>query len=129
MGFYDYVTVRVADPQSGIEAGAKFQTKNLYNYDGEFTITPAGQLVEHVYRLEERPNAMATLVNTQFRHRVHVEDKVLAFHGDLLMHCSAGDGSSRELVARFTHGQLEWIRDSSQYPKDSLELLLEQGAR
>lgn len=118
MGFYDNVTVERASGEHGIAVGTVFQTKSLYAGGGDFTITSEGVLVEHVHR---RTAGSQTVV--------HVEDRVIEYHGDILL--MGQDDADRVLhfVIRFTHGRLEWIRPLSAYPQHNRVFLLEQGAR
>ena len=52
----------------------------------------------------------------------------IAYHGDLLLSGESNEGDCH-LVARFTHGRLEWVRPAGDYPQANYELLREQGAR
>ena len=61
--------------------------------------------------------------------RIHVGDKLVLYHGDILLyHYTVGTGLA-EFVARFTHGELEWLRPIEDYPENNRMLLVEQGAR
>jgi len=124
MGFCDDLTMEKADPQYGISAGAVFQTKSLYAGGGHFMITADGRLVEHRYRYEPAVEPKFPLAK-----RVHIGDREIEFHGDILLYGAAADERFRELVVRFTHGRVEWIRPLDQYPEANRTLLIEQGAR
>lgn len=129
MGFHDNVRFDKAFPEYSIAEGATFTTRNLRADEGEFAVTAEGTLVEHLYRYEIASKFNISIVRLPLGKRVHVGDKVLDYHGDLLLSDTNSDGPDRELVARFTHGRLEWVRPLNGYPAESRDLLLEQGAR
>jgi hypothetical protein len=122
MGFSDRVRIDRAYPDLGIERGRDFQTKSLNAGGDDFTISADGKLVEHVWRHEFDAGRFSST-------RIAGEDKLIAYHGDVLLFSRDPYGNTREFVARFTHGQLEWIRPVSEYPIENLHLLVEQGAR
>jgi hypothetical protein len=135
MGFCDTLTFEQAVPELGIESGAAFQTKNLHQLNHEFVITAEGKLLQRLFRHEQPfyryqvdresgpPSQLYTLPT-----RVPIGDKLIGYHGDLLL-WQRDTNDPTELVVRFTHGQLKWIRPVQQYPEDNRLLLLDQGAR
>jgi hypothetical protein len=56
-------------------------------------------------------------------------ERVIDYHGDILLYHYQADKSWLELVARFTHGRLEWLRSLADYPEENRVLLMEQGTR
>lgn len=131
MGFYDNVRLLRWYPEYDVPAGRQFQTKSLYAGGGDFTITEDGQLIEHLYRYEDDPEQTSPITGEPLKKAIHTRDKVIAYHGDisLLAWCDSPDERIQEIVARFTHGVLEWLRPISDYPEDNRTLLREQGAR
>lgn len=131
MGFSDNLRLEAAYPEYGVPRGAPFQTKSLYAGGGEFTITVDGQLVEHRYRYEEDPERSHPYGDWPMPKpkRVSLGDRVIAYHGDILLIYNGPDKRWLELVARFTQGRLEWLRPLEEYPEENRVLLIEQGAR
>ena len=128
MGFSDDIKLERECKEHGIARGRVFQTKSLYAGGGEFTISEAGKLIEHRYRFEDDPQKKKNRFGWSPGRRIHVGDTVIEYHGDILLYCSEGDRLV-ELVARFTHGCLEWIRPLDDYPEANRILLMEQAAR
>jgi hypothetical protein len=105
------------------------QTKSLYAGGVEFTITQDGKLVEHLYRYEDDPDRIpSTTGSPRFKH-TPIGERMIEYHGDILLHHYGTEKNSLELVARFTNGQLEWLRPLADYPEVNRMLLVEQGAR
>ena len=88
-----------------------------------------GQLIEHRYRYEPDPADLHPVTKFPLAKRVHAGDRVIEYHGDIHLHGSAADERFNELVVRFTHGRVEWIRPLDEYPEANRALLIEQGAR
>jgi hypothetical protein len=126
MGFYDTVRFEGADATHGIQPGDEFQTKNLFSISERFTITADGKLMRHHVRYESSSGNVHPLTGTPLPllKAVPTGDSLFDFHGDMLLY-----GASKDLVARFTHGQLEWLKSADDYPEEHRILLLEQGAR
>lgn len=103
MGFFDELRCEVEMPGLGVPEGVVFQTKNVFRTSARLTITRDGRLVNHRYQYVETGNR-----------RVPRGDRDLEYHGDLLLHGRLADGRSVEYVARFTDGQLAWIRPASE---------------
>lgn len=129
MGFSDSVTIEQEYAEYGIGKGERFQTKSLYAGMGEFTITEGGNLVEHLYRIEDDPDSRNPITGWPRGKRVDMGRKVIEYHGDILLHRMEPDRQPQEIVVRFTHGRLEWLRPLSEYPEVNRGLLVEQGAR
>jgi hypothetical protein len=125
MGFSDKLIIARAYPEFGLQAGTEAQTTSLYAGGSLFTITGDGKLVEHLSRYDDDSDAGGT---PRFK-RVHIGDQVIPYHGDILLHIAGADERFHRLVARFTHGQLEWLRPFEEYPEANRQLLIEQGAR
>jgi hypothetical protein len=124
MGFCDYLSFEKEYPEHGISKKTLCQTKSLYAGGAEFTITTDGKLVEHLYRYEDDPGRVHPVTRMPRWKRIAIGQKEIAYHGDIFIHC---DGP--ELIARFTHGRLEWIRSVDEYPEENRALLREQGSR
>src|SRR5271165_6360247 len=107
MGFCDYIKLESASPENGVKEGTMFQSKSLYAGGGEFTITADGKLVEHRFRYENDPAIPHSKGRSLRGKRIHVGDRVVDYHGDILLHGSRPDHSPTQLVVRFTHGRLE----------------------
>jgi hypothetical protein len=129
MGFCDYVTVDREDMDRAIISGSRWQTKSLYASGAEFTITTSGKLVEHLYRYDEDPEDIHGITRLPLRKRIPAGEKVIDYHGDILLYRSLPDDALHNVVARFTNGKLEWIRSLEDYPEENRCLLVEQGAR
>jgi hypothetical protein len=129
MGFYDTVTLDQEYPEYGIARGTVFQSKSLYAGIGDFTITSDGTLVEHLCRFETDLDQPPRFTWQPPNKRVHIGDKVIEYHGDILLSGDATAQRFEKLVARFTHGRLEWIRPLDQYPEANRLLLVDQRAR
>ncbi len=61
--------------------------------------------------------------------RFNAGNQIVEYHGDILLYGPARGKDSAEMVARFTHGRLEWIRPVDEYPDINYMFLLEHGAR
>lgn len=93
MGF-DTIRFDTAQPSLGIQALEEFQTKSLGQIFNVYNITSDGRLVENLVCYESPEKSVA------------VAHRDLDYHGDLLLCSKAFD----QLMVRFTHGKLEWIR-------------------
>jgi hypothetical protein len=129
MGFCDYVTLEQGCQEYGLTERRSFQTKSLYAGGAEFTITRDGKLVEHSYRYEDDPDRIHPITGSPLLKRIPLGEKVIDYHGDILLHYYGTDDISLELVARFTHGRLEWLRPLAEYPEENRVLLVDQGAQ
>ena len=129
MGFCDDLTLEKAYPEYAIAPGQVFQTKNLYQGTGDFTISADGELIEHRYRYDQDQQNLHSVTRSPVLKRVPIGDRVIEYHGDILHFGSKADERYRELVVRFTHGRLEWICPLDKYPEANHALLIEQGAR
>ena len=129
MGFYDDVTLESGCQECGIPQGSTLQSKSLYAGGGVFTITRDGKLVEQLHHYEDVPAQLNPVTGWPLSRRVLDGQREIAYHGDILLSYVGADDRHRELVARFTHGQLEWIRPVEDYPEENRVLLVEQGAR
>jgi hypothetical protein len=104
MGMVDTVTCEVEVPGLGVPEGISFATKNLYRHGAHFTITRQGRLVEY----------------GRYRDPKSIRD--VDYHGDIRFD-GGRVGESLEYVARFTHGQLEWLRSAADLPEEYLQAL------
>ncbi len=73
----------------------------------KFTITKAGRLIEHKVRDE-----MLEVQGSDWPifKSVPIGDIDLEYHGDICFSGAAKNGPLMEFVARFTDGQLTWIK-------------------
>ena len=117
MGIFDDLTMERAYPEYGVEAGDRFQTKSLYAGGGRFTITASGELIEHCYRYEQDPSrALPGFTHLPLK-AVYIGDRAIGYHGDILLWPYKATKLDDELVARFTHGTLEWVKPIGDYPE------------
>jgi hypothetical protein len=131
MGLFDTVRLERSYPEYDVPAGLKCQTKSLYASCHEFTITADGKLVEHLFRYEPDPERVHPMLGHILNRAIPIGDKVIDFHGDISLVYTLDRPHDRlqELVARFTHGQLEWIRPIEQYPAGNRTLLTGYAAQ
>lgn len=113
--FYEY------DLPDGLRPEERhFQTKSLYRIMDRFTITKHGRLIHHSARYVQDANPPGGLFRMI---PVDKEDIDMCFHGDILL-SGERDGKLLEYVARFTHGQLEWIRPFGQFSEAEQAIVL-----
>lgn len=118
MGMFDDVKCDADLPGVATPPGSLFQTKSLFCSMAHFTITPAGRLIYHRRRAEKvgelaiGPN----FVLPQYK-QVPVEDLDMNYHGDLWLCAYQTERGISDFVARFTHGDLEWIRPFAELPE------------
>ena len=129
MGFSDYLRFEAPYPEHHIAPDLMYQTKSLYASGAEFTISKDGQLIEHQFRIEEDPDRLNPHTARPLWKRIPIGDRVIDYHGDILLYGPISGGHPKDVVVRFTHGLLEWIRMAEDYPEVNKTLLLEQGAR
>src|SRR5262245_61591321 len=111
MGYSDYLTCELELPGLGVPAGLTFQTKDLFGTGVRLTLTPAGRLIEHQARIEEAERKLVAPGVTVSDYRaIPLGDRDLEFHGDVRFYTHLRNGTFVQFVARFTHGQVEWIR-------------------
>jgi hypothetical protein len=91
-----------ADPMS--ERG--FQTKSLFRCLDRLTITKEGRLILHAFRYQSAQEAETPL---PLMTRIPEGDIDLEFHGDIRL-TSTGEDHIAEYVARFTDGNVTWVR-------------------
>lgn len=120
MGMFDYVIPECSI--EGIENPSQYewQTKS---FDGpamdRYRITADGRLLAEVYDVEDRsdPNAEGLMRFVGMCSRIHRGWRDTNYHGDLNFYTHIGrdysEESWREFDARFTNGQLEWIRPAT----------------
>ncbi len=126
---YDLVTLDKEYAEYGLRRRTIFQSKSLYADCGHFTISAAGKLIEHLGRFERDPNELSPFTHKPVLRRIYVGDQVVEYHGDILLYGPQTNKGSGEWVARFTHGQLEWVRPVEEYPDINHTYLVAQGAR
>jgi hypothetical protein len=129
MGCCDIITLDREYAEYGIARGTIFQSKSLHAGDGQFTITADGKLIEHLGRYETDTERGDNFTQQPVYRRVYVGDQIIEYHGDILLYGPPRNKRSGELVARFTHGRLEWIRHVDEYPESNHAFLVAQGAR
>lgn len=125
MGMYDYLTCKTELPGLGVHEEADCQTKDLFCVFAKFTITAEGRLIEHRFRSEnvdETDTIFGKLVIPR-RRDIPLGDRDLEFHGDLRFIASIPGIPSVDYVARFTNGQLEWIKPVDELSEMAQEIL------
>src|SRR5215813_13104637 len=112
MGMYDEVFCEY-ELLAGLGlTNRNFQTKSLGRALGRFTITKEGRLIYHPVRYVMATDAPEGPFGKMLD-SVPEPDMDTNYHGDILL-TDTGEGELIELVARFTHGQLEWLRQLSE---------------
>lgn len=122
MGMFDYIVCEVELPGNPPE-GLSFQTKSLPRTMATYTITKEGRLLKTRYkrvrlRQGEVPHytrfwsRMQPIVEHPLMRTIHLKREALDIdhHGDIIFYDYLGAGKWYEYKARFTNGQLEWIR-------------------
>ena len=114
MGMFDDVHMDYEVP--GIpELPRDFQTKSLGSMLDRYTITKAGRLIRTSPGFSLKP------VEAPADSATGKPDVDIDFHGDMLL--LASEGGFQEFVARFTHGNLEWLRPIADLPPELLTRL------
>lgn len=108
MGMFDEVFCESELPAGLGLTDRTFQTKSLCCAQDRFTITKEGRLIYHPVRHVMPPDAPKRPFGKMFD-AVPEPDVDTHYHGDILL-TDTGKGELVELAARFTHGQLEWLR-------------------
>jgi hypothetical protein len=120
MGFYDEVVCyhSLADPL-GVQ-GSRFQTKMLGRGSEQYTITPGGRLLRHLFRrwVAKDDPGITSWVESSRIGEVDTE-----FHGDIVLYGHDQLGAAVEFVARFSHGVLKSLIPLSELNDARLEML------
>lgn len=120
MGLFDYVTFEEPLPEFPVEivtsGRSRPQTKTFdFSYMEDYIVRD-GKL--YVHRKELRGTGEMEEVNLLGRHMWEREvmevvrewDEQIHYHGDLALTCTTPDDNYVRLVARFTEGELQWIK-------------------
>jgi hypothetical protein len=129
MGCYDTVVLEKEYQQCGIARGTVFQSSSLFANEAHFTISAEGYLIEHRTHYALDTERQHRLGHPAVYLRFPAAEQIVEYHGDILLYSPAFGQGTAELVARFNHGRLEWIRPVDEYPAINYALLVEQGAR
>jgi hypothetical protein len=111
MGLFDEVVCECELPAGLGLTNRNFQTKSLCCALGRFTITKEGRLIYHPVRYVMAPEAPEGPFGKRFD-SVPEPDIDTNYHGDIRLNDT--QGKLVDLVARFTHGQLESLRPFSE---------------
>jgi len=126
MGMFDYVKCEYPLPDSRLQDQV-FQTKDFESALDTFRITAGGRLICEKVHYELVPEAERPYYGTPewdeqkwvrligFLKAVPMGDEDTCYHGDVVFYTFLGERGQEnyewvEFRARFTHGQLEWIR-------------------
>lgn len=117
MGMFDEIIVEYPLPDGLKFEGVRFQTKDMDNFLELYEITNDGRFCRVVMEMDDdktSPNGIGYMVPTG-----ELDDT--NYHGDIVFYHSVGSYSNNsfiwyEYVARFTNGQLEWIKRVSPEP-------------
>ncbi len=110
MGVCDNLKCEVELPGLGLRPDLEFQTK-LFGADIDLTISRDGRLIEHRKKYEYSEKDKLSPGSWFPKPRIiDLGDQDLEFHGDLSFYTSIKEKELVEYVARFTNGQLEWMR-------------------
>lgn len=106
MGLFDEVHCEAALPAGHPENARDFQTKSLDSCMDSYTITRSGRLILHLRKYE--PDEDVTSMLFPNMKLVSQKDIDTEYHGDIVLVSTLRDWNI-DYVARFTHGNLEWI--------------------
>ncbi len=126
MGMFDEIRCEYPLPDAVVQ-DALFQTKSLDSVMDHYTITRDGKLIHHKVRYEEVPEEERPYYGTPeweedkivrsfgCLKRVPVGDVEVPYHGDIYFYTTIGtpgadDYEWFEYQARFTEGELQWIK-------------------
>lgn len=121
MGYADDVILEGGYSEHGIAPETVLRSKSLYGNGSVFTITYDGRLIEHLSGPAGRESPAS-------ERAAQSGTMVIDYHGDLLLDYVSADHRHHSFVARFTHGQLEWLRPVDEYPEANRMLLVKQWA-
>jgi len=118
MGMFDDLKCNAPLPDDRLDPGSPCQTKSLFRSMVEFTITVQGRLVYHRrhYEQDGEYKGRSRLPFPQYK-CVATEDIDMIYHGDVLFYGSREQEPLANYVARFTDGQLQWIRPLEALPE------------
>jgi hypothetical protein len=114
MGMFDTIRCEAPLPDGYTVPDRSFQTKTLCCVADNFTITTQGRLVLHHCRFE----SSSAKGNRGLLVPSPLDAIDTEYHGDIEMCGFDADKKLIRFAARFTHGDLEWIR-----PLDELDEL------
>ena len=117
MGMYDEVRCKVDLPDEYVHDKEKFifQTKDLENIMGRFTITEEGRLIEHKFHLEPVPEEEKVHEHHILK-RIEDGDVDLDYHGYLTFYTRYDvKDEFLEFQAKFTDGKVVEIIKTSNY--------------
>ena len=131
MGMFDELHCEFPLPDAVVQ-NKEFQTKSFECLLDRYTITSDGRLILHQVEYEpvpeeERPhygtpewekNPLAQIMGSL--RSVPIGDVEIPFHGDVIFYTSLGNGPDSERFeyrARFTEGQLQWIKRQREEPR------------
>jgi hypothetical protein len=106
MSLFDSIRCDYPLPDPRVQ-DAEFQTKDLGESLGRYTITKAGRLVRHRQGVDLITGEASAGQSVDSRPGVDV-----GYHGDIRIQAMLPGNGTLEYVFRFTHGTVEWIRPS-----------------
>ena len=125
MGMYDYIYCDYPLPKGcGVAQKKAFQTKDFDCQMLTYRITKEGRLIKEVYEYEKTPEEERPFWGTEkwdkgefyrlcgsMRPKQDTPPIDINFHGDVNFYTSHGlEGEWFEFAARFTDGELQWVR-------------------
>jgi len=114
MGMFDYVKVEYELPENLKHLqDESFQTKDFDCAMFEFTITKDGKLIRHQYEYRTLNDTEKAVYGEKkfmpiMKRTGEVNNVVVPIHGD---YCIYAGSPLQDIFVRFTHGQLEEIRE------------------
>lgn len=125
MGMFDYLTCKTRLPGFENYQDVDCQTKSLFCTLAKFTITFDGRLIQHRTRIEnaEATEAVFGEVVLPRRRDIPLGDRDLEFHGDLQFITTIPGMPFVNFVARFTNGQLSWIKSTDELSELAQDIL------
>jgi len=106
MSLFDSIRCDYPLPDPRVQ-DAEFQTKDLGEALGRYTITKTGRLVRHQHGVDLNTEKVGAGQSVDSR-----PGEDVGYHGDIPIQAMLPGSGIVQFVVRFTHGTVEWIRPS-----------------
>ncbi len=106
MSLFDSIRCDYPLPNPRVQ-DAEFQTKDLGESQGRYTITKTGRLIRHRQGVDLITEEASAGQSVDAR-----PGEDIGHHGDIRIQAMLPDSGAVQYVVRFTHGMVEWIRPS-----------------
>jgi len=128
MAITDNIIFETGNPKTEQYTGISFQTSDLFACCSDLRISADGQLILHQYRREPTGRVRELRgMDWPIMRKTQSNDEILPLHGDLRISGNDKKGRFVDLVVRFTHGELEEVRQFDEL--SAAEQLLSIGNR